>query len=177
MKACATVGYHDHTVRTTLPRYALAALAAVLAAALAAVLAAVLLGGCAPKLERPTLAVVGVQLVSGDLLQQRLKVRLRVHNPNDRALPVKSIEYTLEVAGEPFASGESAEPFTVPALGETEFDMNVTTNLAGTLLKLLARGSGPQGQDVPYRLAGKLSLSAGLLRSIPFEQQGTFSLQ
>ena len=146
-------------------------------ALLAGALAAVLAGGCAPKLERPTLSIVGVQLVSGDLLQQRLKVRLRVQNPNDRALAVKSIEYTLEVAGQPFASGESADAFTVPALGETEFDMNVRTDLAGALLQLLARGSQRPGQDVPYRLSGKLSLSEGLLRSIPFEQQGTFSLQ
>jgi LEA14-like dessication related protein len=142
-----------------------------------ALLAAVLLGGCAPKLEKPTLSVAGVQLVSGDLWEQRLKVRLQVHNPNDRALPVKSIEYTLEVEGQPFASGESADAFTVPALGETEFDMNVTTNLAGALLKLLARGPDALGQNVTYRLSGRLSLSAGLLRSIPFEQQGTFSLQ
>jgi LEA14-like dessication related protein len=141
------------------------------------VLAALLFVGCVPKLERPTLSVVGVQLLSGNLWEQRLKVRLRVQNPNDRALPVKSIEYTLEVADQPFASGESADAFTVPALGETEFDMNVTTNVTGTLLKLLARGSERQAQDVPYRLSGKLSLSAGLLRSIPFEEQGTFSLQ
>jgi LEA14-like dessication related protein len=166
VKARATACYHGDAMTRALSRYTPGTLA---------LFAALLLGGCAPKLEKPTLSVAGVQLVSGDLWEQRLKVRLQVHNPNDRALPVKSIEYTLEVEGQPFASGESADAFTVPALGDTEFDMNVTTNLAGALLKLLARGPG--GQDVTYRISGKLSLSAGLLRSFPFEQQGTFSLQ
>ena len=62
---------------------------------------------------------------------------MHVHNPNDRALPIKAIEYTLEVEGQQFASGESARRFVVPALGDAEFDMNVTTNLAGALMGVL----------------------------------------
>jgi hypothetical protein len=63
----------------------------------------------------------------------------------------------------------------VPPLGETDFDMNVTTNLAATLLKLAGRHSGA-GADVGYRLVGKVTLSEGLLRMVPFDQQGTFKL-
>jgi LEA14-like dessication related protein len=145
----------------------------------AGLIVAVMLAGCAlaPKLEPPQLSIVGVQIVSGDLFAQRLKVRVHVQNPNDRALPVKGLEYTIEVEGEQFASGESAASFEVPALGEAEFDMNVTTNLASALLKVLARGPNGLGQEVSYRLSGKVSLSQGLLRSIPFEAHGTFKLQ
>jgi LEA14-like dessication related protein len=140
---------------------------------------AVVLAACAlaPKLEPPKLTIAGVQIVSADLFTQRLKVRLHVENPNDRTLPVKGIEYTIEIEGEQFASGESAASFVVPALGEAEFDMNITTNLASALLKILARGPSALGQEVSYRLSGKLSLSEGLFRSIPFEQQGKFKLQ
>ena len=141
---------------------------------LAGVLAACAL---APKLEPPKLSIVGVQIVSGDLFTQRLKVRLHVENPNDRTLPVKGIEYTMEIEGQQVASGESAASFVVPALGEAEFDMNITANLAGALLKVLARGPNALGQEVSYRLSGKVSLSEGLFRSIPFEQRGTFKLQ
>jgi len=141
--------------------------------------AALLLGACAltSKFTPPTLSVVDVQLQSSDLWEQRLKVRMRVQNPNDRRLPVKGLEYTMEVEGQQFASGESAASFVVPAMGEAEFDMNVTTNLAGTLIKLLGRGSDLRGQSVAYRLAGKIALSEGLMRSIPFEERGTFTLQ
>ena len=139
---------------------------------------ALLSAGCVltPKFTTPTLTVAGVQVEGGDLLEQRLKVRVHVANPNDRRLPVKGVVYTLEIEGQPFASGESAASFVVPPLGETEFDMNVTTNMAGTLMRLLARGSGAL-QNVSYHLSGKISLSEGWLQSIPFEQRGTFRLQ
>lgn len=134
--------------------------------------------GCAlaPRFTTPTLTVVGARLEGSDLLTQHLKVRVHVQNPNDRTLPVKAIEYTLDVDGQPFATGDSAASFVVPALGEAEFDMNVTTNAAGTLVRLLARGPDARA-SVPYRLSGKVSLSEGWLQSIPFEQRGTFRLQ
>lgn len=140
--------------------------------------AALLASGCvlAPKFTTPELTIVGVQAGPSDLLAQRLKVRVHVHNPNDRALPVKGVEYSLDIEGEPFASGESAASFVVPALGDAEFDMNVTTNMAGTLMHLLARGPDAL-QSVSYHLSGKVSLSQGWLQSIPFEQHGTFRLQ
>ena len=145
-----------------------------------AVAAAVALLSCgcalAPRFTTPQLTVVGVQLEASDLLTQHLKVRVHVQNPNDRTLPIKGIEYTLEVDGQPFATGDSASSFVVPALGEAEFDMNVTTNMAGMLVRLLARPSDERA-SVPYRLTGKISLSEGWLQSIPFEQHGTFRLQ
>jgi LEA14-like dessication related protein len=135
-------------------------------------------GGCAlaPKLTTPQLTIVGVRVEGSDLLAQHLRVRVHVQNPNDRSLPIKGIEYTLDVDGQPFATGDSAASFVVPALGEAEFDMNVTTNAAGTLVRLLARGPDALA-SVPYRLTGKISLSAGWLQSIRFEQHGTFRLR
>jgi LEA14-like dessication related protein len=139
---------------------------------------ALFIPGCvlSPKFTTPTLTVASVQVEGGDLLEQRLKVRVHVENPNDRRLPIKGVAYTLEIEGQPFASGESAASFVVPALGATEFDMNVTTNMAGTLMRLLARGPDAL-QSVSYHLTGKISLSEGWLQSIPFEQRGTFRLQ
>jgi LEA14-like dessication related protein len=132
--------------------------------------------GCSSlKLEKPTLSIVNVEMLKSDLLSQRLKVRLHVQNPNDRALPIKGITYGLEVAGEPFADGVSAASFVVPPLGEAEFDMNVTANMAGTLIRLLGQGSSRDSVD--YRMRGKISLSEGFLRSIPFEERGSFKLR
>jgi LEA14-like dessication related protein len=141
---------------------------------------AVLLSGCSllvPKLETPKLSIVGVELLRSDLWEQQLKVRMRVQNPNDRTLPIKGLSYTLEVDGQEFARGVSGASFVVPALGEAEFDMNVTANMASTLIKLLGRGSQAPGNKVDYRLLGKISLSEGWLRSIPFEERGSFKLQ
>jgi len=142
----------------------------------AAALVTLALTGCAAThFEAPQLSVADVEVMSGEIWQQRLRVRMHVRNPNDRALPVKAIEYTLEVQGQPFAEGASLQPFVVPALGEADFEMTVTTNVAGALVGLLSHYSG--SGEVAYRLVGKVSLSEGWLRSIPFDQRGTFKLR
>jgi LEA14-like dessication related protein len=145
---------------------------------ISATLAVVLLAGCSglvPRLEPPSLQVVGVDLLRSDLLQQELRLRMRVTNPNDRSLPVRSITYQVEVAGEHFAHGGSERNFEVPALGTTEFDVNVTANAAGMVLRLL--GGGQRLDAVEYRLVGRVQLASGLLRNIPFEQKGSLNLR
>jgi LEA14-like dessication related protein len=142
----------------------------------AALLLMWMLGACAySHFEKPRLEVVDVQLLKGDLLQQQLKLRMRVQNPNDRQLPVAGITYELAVAGEAFAHGESERNFMVPALGSAEFDVNVTANAATALLKILS--AGRKLESVDYRLTGKVALSSGMLRSIPFDQKGIVNLR
>ena len=137
------------------------------------------MSGCSfflPKLETPKLSVVNVELQKSDLWEQRLKLRMRVENPNDRPIPVKGLTVALEVAGQELAHGVSGASFNVPALGEAEFDMNMTANMAGAIIKLLGKGSDSM-DEVEYRVTGKISLSEGLLRSIPFEDHGKFKLR
>src|SRR5215469_18775465 len=120
--------------------------------ALSLMIALLALSGCSlfvPKLEAPHLSVVGIELQKGSLWQQKLRVRMHVDNPNDRVLPIKGITYTLDVNGQEFAHGESAASFVVPALGQAEFDMTMTANMAGTLISLLGHGSDP---TVEYHL-------------------------
>jgi LEA14-like dessication related protein len=140
----------------------------------------VVLAGCSalvPQLETPKLSVVNVEVTKTELWEQRMKVRLRVQNPNDRSLPVKGLTAKLEVAGEEFATGVTAASFEVPALGEAEFDMDMTAHMAGALIKLLGRKGETRDDAIDYRVTGKLSLSSGLLRSIPFEETGSFNLR
>ena len=132
-----------------------------------------LLAACAtaPKLEPPKVSIVGLKVVSAEVWVQHLKVRLQLHNPNDRDLPVTALEYTIEIAGQDIASGSYAESFVVPAHGDAEFDTNVTANLASAVLKLLTHVPSTL---VPYRLAGKITLAEGLGR-IPFEERASFT--
>jgi LEA14-like dessication related protein len=137
----------------------------------------VLLAGCSvffPKFKSPQLTVVNAQVLKGDLWTQRVKLRLRVHNPNDRTLPVKGLSYTLDLEGQRLADGVSATSFVVPAGGEAEFDTTVNVNLASSLVHVIGRGTD---EPLEYHLAGKVSLSAGLFRSIRFDQRGSFRLQ
>lgn len=140
------------------------------------VAALVALSGCSvlwTHWQTPTLAVVGIQIGHSDLWQQHLLVRMSVHNPNDRELPVQGLNYVLEVNGEECAHGESGASFLVPARGDAEFDMNVTANAAAALLRMFAHGNAA---PVQYRIHGKVELSSGLLHSVPFDQQGELQL-
>ena len=129
-----------------------------------------------PKLETPNLSIVNVELLKSDIWEQRMKVRLRVQNPNDRSLPIKGLSYAVEVSGQELAHGVSSESFVVPALGEAEFDMNLTTNMATMLIEFLGRGASSSDQ-IDYKIKGKISLSEGWLRSIPFQDSGSFKLR
>jgi LEA14-like dessication related protein len=142
---------------------------------IATLLLAVLAACSFTHLEKPTLEVVDIQLLKSDLLQQQLKVRMRVHNPNNRELPVSGITCELQLAGEAVAHGDSERNFVVPALGSAEFDVAVTANAASALLKLLA--SGRKLDVVDYRLVGKVALASGLMRSIAFDNGGQIHLR
>jgi LEA14-like dessication related protein len=136
-----------------------------------------LFAGCAStfKLEAPQLSVVSMNLQSADIFSQRLLVRMRVLNPNARELPVKGITYRIEVDGAELAQGLADTPFVVPAMGEAEFDVQVTANLATALSQMLGRKGSRDTLD--YRLVGSVSLSSGFLRRIPFDERGSVKLK
>jgi LEA14-like dessication related protein len=136
-----------------------------------------LFGGCAalPKLEAPKVSVVSLKMAGGDIFSQRVQLRMRVFNPNTRELPISGITYDIEVNETELGNGATAAPFTVPAMGEAEFDMNITANLAGALVKLLSRRNSSEALD--YRLRGNVNLSSGFLRRIPFDERGTVKLK
>jgi LEA14-like dessication related protein len=149
------------------------------AAAVVALLAAGGVGGCAalaPRFEHPRLYLVGIEVKDATFAEQHFRVRMRVENPNDRELPVRGIDYTVRLGGEDFGSGSSASAFTVPARGEAEFEMLMTTNLAATLWKVLPR-LRDASQPIEYRLAGRVTTGLAFLHTIPFDERGSFAVR
>lgn len=139
-------------------------------------LLAAALSGCTlfvPRLQTPRLAIVDVEVRRANLLEQQLRVRMRVENPNDRELPIRGLTYTVYLRGQEFATGASDAGFVVPALGTAEFTMDVTANAAGALFTILAS----RGQEIDYLMKGRVELSRGWLRSIPFEERGAFTFR
>jgi len=132
--------------------------------------------GCATThFEPPQLTVMSMQVQTADLFSQRMLVHMRVVNPNNRELPVKSINYRIEVGGADLAEGLADKSFVVPAMGEAEFDVQVTANLANALTQILGRRSSRDKLD--YRLVGSVTLSSGFLRRIPFDEHGSVDLK
>jgi LEA14-like dessication related protein len=142
-----------------------------------AVLGALVVAGCSAlptNLKTPEVSFVSLRSMDASVFEQRLEVRMKVHNPNDVDLPVNGLEVDVELADEPFARGVSSRAFVVPAGGEAEFDMTVTANAATALLKIA--GADRKTDAIDYRLKGTLSTKLGLLRTIPFEESGSMTI-
>lgn len=137
---------------------------------------AVLVSACAVMhLQAPDITPTAVELTDVQLNEQHFKVTLHVQNPNDRALPIKYVKCALAVEGVEIGRGESVTAFNVPAHGETDFDMMVTTNIASSVPDLLikvARG----GQLPSYRLSGTVNPDIAYLPPIPFSKSGTIQI-
>lgn len=136
-----------------------------------------LLCGCAalvPKLEPPKLEVTNVVLRGGSLNKQRIAVTFKVTNPNDRQVGIERIDCHIALSGHDFASGQTDAPFILPALGESDFQLDLTADLASAL-QVLAQQMG--AKEVSYRLTGEVHLSGGLLRNFPFTKDGRIALK
>ena len=137
---------------------------------------AALLAACSTmpsNLVPPSVEVIGVQMMSTDMFAQRFKLRIKVVNPNDLELAVRGLEYEVLMMGDSFAEGVSNQSFLLPARGEAEFDMLVTTNFVSSFGRLLSRVSGGKLENVDYEITGKVMVDKGMVRSIPFNHRGT----
>jgi LEA14-like dessication related protein len=127
---------------------------------------------CTPKFERPDISVVGIDMQGGNFLHQNFLVKFQVQNPNDRPLPVSGLHAELNIGGQRIASGVSNRAFVVPAMGQSDFDMTITANMAAALLQLANR----HADSIDYEVTGAASLDLPFLHDLPFHQTGAFSL-
>ena len=137
---------------------------------------AMLLSACSlMQLKAPDITPTSVEVVDVQLTQQRFKVELHVQNPNDRSLPIKSAHCKLQIQGVEVGQGETTEPFDVPAHGESDIDMIVTTNLATSVPNLVMRLFS-SGELPTYRISGSVNPDITLLPPIPFWKSGQLTL-
>ena len=133
-----------------------------------------LLSGCA------SLGVGGepveVQLVSltplpSTAFEHRLRVDLRLRNPNNQAYEIEGLRFVLDVNGSRLASGVSSETATLPRLGEVVVPVTTTTSLFDVVNQILAFGQQPQPQ-FSYELRGKVFLKHSW-GGLEFERRGS----
>jgi LEA14-like dessication related protein len=139
------------------------------------VVAAALLAACSTlpsNLITPKVSLVGIQMMSTDMFAQKFRVRVKVENPNDLELGVKGLEYQILLMGDSFAEGNSVDRFMLPAKGEAEFDMLVTTNFVSSLGRLISRVGGGKLENLDYEISGDVLLEKGMMRKIPFNHHG-----
>ena len=128
------------------------------------------LSGCAlAGGEPPSVDVTGVNLVAIGLTEQQLAVTLCVTNPNRDELAFRRVTATIDVAGAPLATGETALPVRVPPLASAAVPFTVVTtvrNIGPQLLGILRSGG------VDYRVHGTVTLDGGWAFTLPFSRSG-----
>jgi LEA14-like dessication related protein len=131
------------------------------------------LAGCA-QYKPVDVFVIGLQPTEGSPLEQRIRVDLRIQNPNDQPIDAHGMQIRLDVNGARLARGVSDATFTIPRLGETTTSIVATTSLFD-LAKQIVALSGTQ--SFKYVLEGDVyvdSMPGGFGRSVSFHNEGEF---
>ena len=140
-----------------------------------AALALAACSGLPMGLESPKVSVADIRLTGGGLLEQRFRLTLRVHNPNDRDIPVDGLSFVLDLNDAEFAQGATNRPVTLERLSDTLVEVEGVSNLAAVLDQLQQFGTSPDRREaVSYRLHG--TLVSGTMGRVPFDRRGEISL-
>lgn len=134
---------------------------------------ALLLGGCALLNPRDpvTVNVAGIDPLPGQDLEARMAVHLRLQNPNDTPIDYDGVALSLEVNGQPLASGVSDQRGQVGRYGEALLTVPVSISAFSVLRQAVGFAATAPAAQVPYVLRGKLS--GGLLGTVRFKESGT----
>ena len=136
------------------------------------------LAACAgfPGVRDPLqVSVADIESLPSEGLEVRMRVKLRVRNPNDTPVDYDGVSLSLTVLDQAFASGVSDGRGTIPRYGETLVTVPVTASLLRIGLDMFARvGSGKPIEKVTYRLEGKLN--GPMFGAARFQSQGELAL-
>jgi len=115
--------------------------------------------------------VAGLEPATGAGLEWRAQVRLRLQNPNRDPVDYSGIALTLEVNGQPLASGVSPVRGTLGGYSEAVVTVPVSVSAFSVLRQALGLAQLNPSEGVPYRLEGKLD-TPGLRRAVRFSESG-----
>ncbi|MFQ5645070.1 MAG: LEA type 2 family protein [Thiogranum sp.] len=130
--------------------------------------------GLPGKPEAPRVNLAGLQLVSVELFEQRYKVDLRVKNPNAFELPIRGIDFRMDINDQAFADGVSNQSVNIPAYGERIVSLEVSSGLVQVFRQLqsLEKGRSP---GFSYRIEGSVAIGDSGMR-LPFDYAGEMGL-
>jgi hypothetical protein len=146
-------------------------LALVLAGAAGATLGCTSLGVGAEPIE---VNLVGLTPLPSTAFEHRLRVDLRLRNPNPRAYRIDGIRFRLLVNGQPLASGQAEVEAVLPRLGEVVVPVPTTTTLLDLVNQVVALGVRKEARqnELDYEITGRIFL-AGSWGGIDFERRGS----
>jgi hypothetical protein len=137
------------------------------------VLCLALLGTACATYQPLDVAVVGLEPLPSTVFEQRLRLDLRVLNPNDRDFDATGVSLRLSLNGQRLAQAVSSIPILVPRLGETRVQLEASTTLFDLARQLLVLRD--RAEPLSYEVDGELHRS-GLQPNLHFSTRGELSL-
>jgi len=135
-----------------------------------------LLTGCAglyKQIETPRISVVNLHLVEATVFEQNYRIQLRIQNPNTFEIPVKGLQYNIELNDQHFASGLSNHSAVIPALDSAVIEVEAISTLLSFFRQFNNLQQGKL-ETISYRLNGKIHLTG--FRSQSFDYRGKMLL-
>ena len=132
-------------------------------------------GDLKPDYETPTINVSYFRPLPAQGMAPRFAIGLHVINPNDFALDIHGISYTVSIQGQRILVGVARDLPTVPAYGEGDIDLQAAADVISGI-KLVAGLMRDRQNSISYTLDAKLDIK-GFARKVHVVREGTFSFR
>ncbi|MDR2210789.1 MAG: LEA type 2 family protein [Spirochaetaceae bacterium] len=126
-----------------------------------------------PPVQEPVFTIEAIRILQAELINTRLKVRVRIHNPNPFPVQLSSLRYELYGAGRFWANGNHTNQYTIPGEESAEADLYLVMNFTNMRRDMLDRII--ELRQVAYRFSGTVEISVPLKYLPVFT--GRFELQ
>ena len=114
----------------------------------------------------PEVLLINITPLDATIFEQRLKVDLRIRNPNDFDLEMTGLDVTLHFNEQRLARGLTNQSLIIPRLGDASLSVETTTSTFEVVRQFLNFG---HNQDLTYQVSGIVHT---LEAELPFENKG-----
>lgn len=149
------------------------------AAGFVVLLAALLGSGCASMdqiVDVPRVSLTDVELTHAGFDSQVFMLTFDVDNPNPFPLPITRIRYQIDLGDQKFASGEAHSDFSIPAGGNSGFDLQVEIDILKQASSLVSVVRNGMRHHIEYQLQGSMSVDIPLVQPIAFSSSGSIQI-
>ncbi len=146
-------------------------------AAAAAMASIIGLSACSTPISEatmPEVSLAGLSFADAGPAGQAFTIQLRLKNTNEFDIPVERLDFDLDVAGQPFATGRSEEDFTLPASAEIVVPIAISIETDDLIRRVTAIGTGKR---LDYQLSGAAVIDAWFRDPVmSFDREGKLAL-
>jgi LEA14-like dessication related protein len=113
-----------------------------------------------PLTREPVFTIESIKILQAELINTRLKVRVKIANPNPFPVSLSSMQYELYGAGRFWADGNHTTAYTIPGKESAEADLYLVMNFTNMRRDVLDRII--ELRQVDYRFSGTVEISPAL---------------